>query len=73
MTETIDLINALANGKTSDANNVFNDLMASKLNSAIDAKKIEVANDVYNGVTNEIEQEISTDEVQGTETDVNPE
>lgn len=73
MTETIDLINALANGKTSDANNVFNDLMASKLNSAIDAKKIEVANDVYNGVTNEIEQEMSTDEVQGTETDINPE
>lgn len=73
MTETIDLINALANSKTADANNVFNDLMASKLNSAIDAKKIELANDVYNGITDEIEQEISTDEVQGTETDVNPE
>lgn len=73
MTETIDLINALANGKTSNANNVFNDLMASKLNSAIDAKKIELANDVYNGVTNEIEQEMSTDEVQGIETDTSSE
>ena len=68
MTETIDLINALASGKTSDANNTFNDLMASKLNAAIDAKKIEIANDTYNGVTNNLEQEISSNEVQGTET-----
>jgi hypothetical protein len=68
MTDTIDLINALANGKTADANNTFNDLMASKLNAAIDAKKIEIANDTYNGVTQELEQEIGTNEVQGTET-----
>lgn len=68
MTDTIDLINALASGKTADANNTFNDLMASKLNAAIDAKKIEIANDTYNGVTQELEQEIGTDEVQGTET-----
>ena len=68
MTDTIDLINALANGKTADANNTFNDLMASKLNAAIDAKKIEIANDTYNGVAQELEQEIETDEVQGTET-----
>jgi hypothetical protein len=73
MTETIDLINALANGKTSGANNTFNDLMASKLNAAIDAKKIEIANDTYNGVTNNLEQEIGNNEVQGTETDLNPE
>jgi hypothetical protein len=73
MTETIDLINALANGKTSGANNTFNDLMASKLNAAIDAKKIEIANDTYNGVTNNLEQEIGNNEVQGTETDFNPE
>lgn len=73
MTETIDLINALANGKTSNANNTFNDLMASKLNAAIDAKKIEIANDTYNGVTNNLEQEIGNNEVQGTETDLNPE
>lgn len=66
MTETIDLINALANGKTSGANNTFNDLMASKLNAAIDAKKIEIANDTYNGVTNNLEQEIGNNEVQGT-------
>lgn len=73
MTETIDLINALENGKTSNANNTFNDLMASKLNAAIDAKKIEIANDTYNGVTNNLEQEIGNNEVQGTETDLNPE
>ena len=73
MTETIDLINALANGKTSDANNTFNDLMSSKISVALDAKKIELANDVYNGVTDSIEQEISTDEIQGTETETNGE
>jgi len=69
MTNTIDLIDALANEKTANANNTFNDLMASKLNAAIDAKKIEIANDTYNGVTQELEQDIGTDEVQGTETD----
>ena len=73
MTETIDLINALASGKTSDANNTFNDLMSSKISVALDAKKIELANDVYNGVTDSIEQEISTDEIQGTETETNGE
>ena len=73
MTETIDLINALANGKTADANNTFNDLMSSKISAALDAKKIELANDVYNGVTDSIEQEITTDEVQGTETETNGE
>ena len=73
MTETIDLINSLAAGKTSDANNTFNDLMSSKISVALDAKKIELANDVYNGVTDNIEQEISTDEIQGTETETDSE
>ena len=73
MTETIDLINALASGKTSDANNTFNDLMSSKISVALDAKKIELANDVYNGVTDSIEQEISTDEIQGTEAETDSE
>ena len=73
MTETVDLINALASGKTSDANNTFNDLMSSKISVALDAKKIELANDVYNGVTDSIEQEISTDEIQGTETETDSE
>jgi hypothetical protein len=73
MTETIDLINALASGKTSDANNTFNDLMASKLNAAIDAKKIEIANDTYNGAINNLEQEIGNNEVQGTETNTDVE
>ena len=68
MTETIDLINALSDNKTSSANNVFNDLMASKLTAALDAKKIEIANDTYNNVTQELEQEIASDELQGIET-----
>ena len=66
---SFDLIDALANSKTSDANNVFNSIMQDKITSALDAEKINLANQVYNGVETSIEQEISTDaEVQGTET-----
>ena len=65
MTETIDLIDALAKGKTSTANNVFNDLMGSKISAALDARKIELANQVYNGV----EQEITNADVQSAETE----
>lgn len=66
MAETIDLINALASSKTADANKIFNDVMASKLNAALNSKKIEVANDVYNGVSKNLEQETTDHEVQGT-------
>lgn len=63
MTDTIDLINALASGKTSSANTAFNDIMNSKLSAALDAQKIEIANDVYNG----IEQEITDADISGSE------
>lgn len=63
MTETIDLINALAGSKTSEANNVFKDIMNSKISAALDAQKIEIANDTYNGVT----QDITDADISGSE------
>jgi hypothetical protein len=63
MSDTNDLITALANNKTAEANNVFNDLMSAKISDALDARKIEIADDVFNGV----EQEIVDADVQGIE------
>lgn len=69
MAETSELIAALASGKTSAANNTFNSIMQDKISAALDARKIEIANSVYNGVEINTEQEISTDaDVQRTET-----
>lgn len=66
MTETGDLIDALAGGKTADANNTFNSLMQDKISAALDARKIEIANDVYNGVAT-LQQEPVDADVQATE------
>ena len=54
MTDTNDLITALANNRTAKANNVFNDLMSTKISNALDARKIEISDDVFNGVEQEI-------------------
>ena len=54
MTDTNDLIAALANNRTAKANNVFNDLMSTKISNALDARKIEISDDVFNGVEQEI-------------------
>ena len=69
MVETSDLINALANGKTADANNTFNSLMQDKISVALDARKIEIANQVYNGVETELQQEPVDADVQTIETE----
>lgn len=58
MSNVDSLIDALASGSTSDANKAFDSIMKSKLDTALDTKKIEMANQVYNGV----EQDIVTDE-----------
>lgn len=59
MSNVDSLIDALASGSTSDANKAFDSIMKGKLETALDTKKIEMANQVYNGV----EQDITTDEV----------
>lgn len=57
MTTVNDLIDALGNGKTAAANTVFADLMSSKINAALDTKRISMANQVYNGAMNKQEPE----------------
>ena len=69
MVETSDLIDALAGSKTADANNTFNALMQDKISSALDARKIEIANQVYNGVEPELQQEPVDADVQTIETE----
>ena len=51
------LIDALGNGKTATANTVFADLMSAKISAALDAKKVNMANQVYNGAMNKQETE----------------
>jgi len=52
MSDIDTLITALNSGKQNDANKAFDAAMQNKINTALDAKKIELANDVYNGITN---------------------
>jgi len=57
MTTINNLIDALGNGKTAMANTVFADLMSAKISAALDAKKVNMANQVYNGAMNKQETE----------------
>ena len=43
-----DLINALKNGENVEAENTFNGLMADKINTAMDARKIELGQGMMN-------------------------
>ena len=75
MPDVNDLINSLGAGEMSTANNSFSAIMSDKLNAALDAKKVELANAMAGVETEvevepeaevEIEQEVETDdEVQG--------
>ena len=51
MSTVIDLINSLQAGNDEDTQNVFNAVMASKVQSALDAKRIDVASSMYNNTT----------------------
>lgn len=57
MSDIENFINALNTNKTSDANDMFASLMSSKISAALDARKVEIANSVYNGVADDLGQE----------------
>ena len=61
MNDIEDLINSLQNDKVADANNLFNQALGAKITDALNTKKVELANQVYNGM------ELNTDA--NTETD----
>lgn len=44
-----DMIDFSANGDFNKANNIFNDIMAGRIQSALDQEKVALANQVYNG------------------------
>ena len=47
--ETKDLINALNSGNNIEAGNMFNSLMADKINSAMDDRKVQIAQSMMSG------------------------
>ena len=64
MSDVETFINSLQSGKVADSNDVFKDIMSSKLETALNDKKVEIANDVYNGAMDNIEQETADVDVQ---------
>jgi hypothetical protein len=68
---TIDLINNIKNDNNVDAEKAFNSTMADVISTALDAKKIEVASNLFTGTPDAVEaieadeDEVSTEEDQG--------
>ena len=57
MTATLgDMIDFSVNGDFNKANNIFNDIMAGRIQTALDQEKVALANQVYNGVEPDEEQ-----------------
>ena len=59
---SLDLLAAAADQKPSDFEAVFDRLMADRVVAAIDARKIEVAQSIFNEPEEEIEGEVETDD-----------
>jgi len=68
MNDVESFINSISSGSTADLNAAFNQIMTAKISAALDAKKIELANSVYNGVGTEEGKNINA-EVQDTTTE----
>ena len=64
MTDVSELINALNAGNNNDANNTFSSLMQDKINTAMDDRKIAIAQGM-SGTTVEVEDVEIDDEVPG--------
>lgn len=64
---TENFIDSIISGDTSASKNAFDSIMNAKIQDALSARKIELANAVYNGAIDQ-EEEIE-DELQATETE----
>lgn len=53
---TRDLVNAIAAGDAIEIENAFNATMADKISSALDDKRIEVAQNLFSSVEEQIEE-----------------
>jgi hypothetical protein len=57
MSDIEDFINALDKGETAAASDMFASAMNSRIGTVLNAKKIEIANRVYNGASENLGQE----------------
>lgn len=57
MSDINDFINALDSGDTAEANSMFASAMNSRIGTALNTKKVEMANRVYNGASEDLGQE----------------
>lgn len=60
--ETKDLINALNSGNNVEAGNVFNSLMADKINSAMDDRKVQLGQSMMSGEEEQVEMDFESEE-----------
>ena len=61
MNDIENLINSLQNDKIADANNLFNQALGAKITDALNTKKVELANQVYNGMELNADANTETD------------
>lgn len=59
---TLDLVNSLGVGDFSNAETLFKDILASKVQDTLDAEKVAVADQMFNGIEPE-ELELSDEEI----------
>lgn len=60
--ETKDLINALNLGNNVEAGDVFNSLMADKINSAMDDRKVQLGQAMMSGEEEQVEMDFESEE-----------
>jgi hypothetical protein len=59
---TLDFVNALQGGNFSNAEELFNDILGDKVQQSLDAEKVAVADQIFNGV-DPVEMGIEDEEV----------
>jgi hypothetical protein len=61
---TMDFVNALQSGNFTNAEELFNDLLGDKVQQSLDAEKVSVADQMFNGVEPvELETDMDDEEV----------
>jgi|OM-RGC.v1.032525582 hypothetical protein len=59
---TLDLVNALQGGNFNSAEELFNDILGDKVQQSLDAEKVAVADQIFNGI-DPVEMEMEDEEV----------
>jgi hypothetical protein len=59
---TLDLVNALQSGNFNSAEELFNDILGDKVQQSLDAEKVAVADQIFNGI-DPVEMEMEDEEV----------